>query len=83
MQTFDTYGLNSSLEPVGEEFEGVKYYIADEVDYAMSRDHDDIAATGNHTDFLRDQLDKRQETIEELFQILRYWKERCKELQLP
>ena len=81
MQIFDTYGLNSSLEPVGEEFEGIKYYIADDVDYAMSRDHDTKNSLSKHSDFLRDQLDNRQATIEDLFSMLTYWRERCEKLQ--
>jgi len=59
----------TDIEPVGYDFIGVKYYIAEEVDRK-----DDTAF------FIR-QIDSRQETIDELFLILKYWKDRCAELK--
>ena len=94
MHNLDEYGLVkttfagktfSDIEPVGEEFLGVKYYRADDVDFAMSRDHDVKARLNRDVDrlakdmdsdkeFYSDQLAKRQETVEELFSLVDYWK---------
>ena len=83
MQTLQAYGLVTStfsdvsytdMEPVDDNFIGVKYYIAEDVAVSIS--------DNSHVDFLREQLDKRQETIEELFGILEYWKERCAALKV-
>ena len=62
----DTYGLVKSsfadvsytdIEPVSDDFMGVKYYSADDVDYEISRLKDSIAQSMRQTDELIEMVD--------------------------
>ena len=61
MSDLQTYGVVSNrfsdteyrdIEPVDDKFIGVSYYVAEDVDYAMSRLKDSIAQSMKQTDEL-------------------------------
>ena len=90
METLQTYGVVSNrfsdteyrdIEPVDDKFIGVSYYVAEDVDYAMSRDHDSKNSLSRDIDFYKEHLGKKQEVIDELHEILLYWKEQYFELK--
>ena len=81
----DTYGLVKTtfadeiffdMEPVGDDFIGVKYHLYEEVERKLAH-----LRKMDSTKFYQDQLDSRQVVIRELHEILIYWKESYFELR--